>query len=333
MARIRATAGKRITLHAFTIGHDSKIVDQPANYPKLDLYRMNGDDTVELILSVDGMNEDVDGEYFYNWTPPLGAAQYKVKYTSQKDGEDYFGYDEIDINEELDTIYELLGTGVDRFDLTVQDTPLVLSAQFFKNKIALNPDSVVRVEIYDDIDEAKKDYGVGVPLETITSITPHGSITGRFGYQLANAITLAKLYYDKVYLIPEAGGDETAFILPFYVRKVSVGITPKEKETCKVRFDIVNMLGENYAEKESLVYINREWAWYGNAQVRRDKDFVLDLDGDGVAEVDLIETDTMTADTGEDVYYILKIGRYEKKFKIPKGTLEAEFIDLPEYTS
>ena len=331
MGRIIAFCEQRTPLHAFCVGRTGALLEQPAGYPKLQIKKVKEDDTTEVILTVNGMTKDINGEHFYNWVPPNSPGHFKVRYEI-KDGDNvYYGYDEIDVRYVFNPLYELHGAG-DRFDIAV-DSGIVLQAQFLKDKIATDPHSVTRVEIYNDLTEAEKEYGVGTPIETIESgdITPHGTIIGRFGYSPSNQ-SQAMLYYDKVYLIPEEGADEISFILPFYVRKTSVGIEDAVREKCTLRFDVTTIFETGYKEAKVEIFMSREWAWYGTTQVRRDRDTHLDVDDDGIVETDVYETDTMTADTKEDVYYTLKAGRYQRKFTVPKGTGAANIMDLPEYT-
>ncbi len=92
-----------------------------------------------------------------------------------------------------------------------------------------------------------------------------------------------------------------------------------------------------------VVRMNVKRAWYGKdfieseEEIFRANDQGQVLGQDGQVGMLLIETETLTNDTfpsGEDVvYYTFNIlDKYYFKKTIPKGTLQVNFKDLPDYS-
>ena len=210
----------------------------------------------------------------------------------------------------------------------IENEPTVLQAEFRHNGALYDPYSIDKVEIYPSAEDAENNTNM---IEEIES----GDITkvslGLWEYTASEIINLGT-YFDKVYYVPLEGYSQLYEILPFYIRKESFGVVgPGDIELCKVVFHLRDIFANASEEDELVIKMNREWAWYGKQQIRRIEHDDLEQDDDGKYEIYLVETSTMKADTGADVYYILKAGRFEYKFTVPKGTLEAYLKDLPQY--
>jgi hypothetical protein len=93
---------------------------------------------------------------------------------------------------------------------------------------------------------------------------------------------------------------------------------------------------KNQANCKAPIYVemNEKYAFYGTDMIKKERE-IFKTDKDGVLATDLIETETMTADTGKDIYYTLTIPdiKYTRNFTIPKGTISSNFLDLPVYGS
>ena len=71
---------------------------------------------------------------------------------------------------------------------------------------------------------------------------------------------------------------------------------------------------------------------YTNSLIEREvEEFTADVDG--VVEMLLVETTTMSEDSDETIYYELTAlnGIYRRLFTVPKGTIDANFFDLPTH--
>jgi hypothetical protein len=268
------------------------------------------------------------GEYSIVWeipgTPYSGSEAINI-------------YDNIyDVIEDEVIIYDGFGSGEDRFDSVTSD-PIVLQFQFIKDRRYVEAYSVNKVEVYDDYDKALSGLSSDV-IQTIASGSITHSSTGLYAY-VVSALISPKVYFDKIFFTPEEGGEEVSFIGPFYVGSEELdGIAPGSKEVCKIILNIVDITGGAWQCKSVNVNLCQAYAKYGKALVVRNS-YTFYVQDDGLVKTEdgedfeLIETTTMTADTGEDVYYHLTTldGEFSYTFTIPKGTLQANLLDLPVY--
>ena len=120
---------------------------------------------------------------------------------------------------------------------------------------------------------------------------------------------------------------------------INAGIIPEvlqqgysEKETVEVYLNFFNITGLTHCNIPLYVTMNEDYAFYEGDIIRRERERFF-VDKDGLFKVNLYETDTMTAETGKDIYYtfILPSNRLVKHFTIPKGTVSANLLDLPTY--
>jgi len=221
---------------------------------------------------------------------------------------------------------------------------------FFKNGLRYNAYRVVKVEIYDRIEKA--DEGLN-PIETIeeNDITQVVTETGRYSYT-ASPIASAGTYFDKIFILPEDNGSltELTYISPFYIRKESYGgSAPGDKETAIVYLNVFDVLNNPVNRDYVEVQMNVDGAWYGSDFIKGKKEkFKVNAQGNVVRKVGrdyvegmiLLETDTLTEytfpTTGDErkVYYKINIcGQVNEKFEIQKGTLQANYNELPKIES
>jgi len=332
MDNVLAYYAETVTLHAVIQDKNEALVDQTGGYPKITIQRMDAGGPVVVVNAVT-MTEDIDGEYYYRWTAPSMGAEYKVKYEGLIDGQSVYGWDTVTVRIPTNEVYTVEGIG-DRFDIVEGAIP-TLQAQVYQNGVAFDVYQVARVEIYNDRTEADKDYGVGVPLETIATGNISQVATGRYEYALTQVLSTANLYYDKVYIIPKSGDSEQSFVLPFYVRKTSVGSSPPgDMETCEIKFNLFEL--DKEAKEGDLVEVrmNEDSAYYDNNLV----DGMVQsfyADSDGIVTMNLIETTTLTQDTGKQIYYNVRAlsCNWERNILVPKSTFSADLFDLPVYTA
>jgi len=218
-------------------------------------------------------------------------------------------------------------------DLTFQHMKLNDSGVF----INYSANSVSKVEIYPT--EADADAGTNI-IETITSGNITEISTGLYSYTIA-ALSSTGKYFDKIYLIPDAGVSEKTFTNPFHIviNKYN-GYAPGIKEKCRVYLNLSDIIDNPLEGDKVSVSMNVKEAWYGNEFVKGEEEtFRADSEGnilglDGQIGMLLIETDTLTADTfpdGDDtVYYNFNIAdRLYEKRTVTQGLLQAQYKDLP----
>jgi hypothetical protein len=221
-----------------------------------------------------------------------------------------------------------------RYDAPI-NTPIILQAKIYVNNVPTNVYQIVRAEIYDDFNKAKAPYGTYVPKQKIpaTQISHPSSIIGLYQY-VASAIGTANTYYDKLYFVLDQGGETKNGIMPFYVRKTSAGaLPPSSKEKAHIVLNMFDVIDTADCSKPVYVEMNVNYAFYNGDIIRKERE-MFKSNNAGIVSMDLIETTTMTEDTGTDVYYTLEIPSidYKRSFTVPKGTISANFFDLPEYT-
>jgi hypothetical protein len=217
-----------------------------------------------------------------------------------------------------------------RYD-ALEYSAIGLKARVYKNNSAYDIYSAIRVEIYDDYTKAINGTN---KLKTITAITKVPSQNGLYSYTLASSMK-AGLYFDKFIYKPESSAAIETEVLPFYLRKTSQGASPPgAKETCKIVLNIYDIL--NTAECTFPIYVemNEPYALYNSDIIRRERE-LFKTDKSGIATMYLLETDTLTASTGKDIYYTLTIPElsYRRNFTVPRGTFTANFFDLPVYSN
>ena len=96
--------GEKVILQAFVQNLAGDLIDQPTDWPKIQILKVETGSVTE-VLAQTAMNEDVDGEYYYEWTAPdtaSAAGFYKVRYEAKIDGITYYGYDVVRIKSRED---------------------------------------------------------------------------------------------------------------------------------------------------------------------------------------------------------------------------------------
>jgi hypothetical protein len=199
--------------------------------------------------------------------------------------------------------------------------------------------AVTKVEIYDSYEAAVSSDPTGL-VETISAT---GAISrtavGTYAYT-ASPIYIVGTYFDKVYITPDANAPEVTFISSFFLRIENYTAEfPGEHEKCKIYLNVFDIMDGVTEGDRVVVRMNVKSAWYGDDLIyNKEEIFRIDAEGrvcneDGSIGMDLIETDTLTADTGESVYYNFNIhDRLHISKSVTKGLLQANFKDLPTVT-
>jgi hypothetical protein len=255
-------------------------------------------------------------------------------------GTPYKGSEEINVQENIydhvdSTVNSLTilysGNGVASGDRLEQYTGYSVLLQFalYRNSALYNPYSVVKVEIFNDYAKAVAG-NPGDVLETITSIT--NLSTGIYTYTAA-ALSNANVYFDKITVIEEVGNTPKSFIAPFYIRSIFSNAPVGDRETAAITLNIYDIL--NTAQKNEMVQVElmEEYSTYSRALIDREVQ-TFRADAAGLVTMNLIETTTMSSEMGKTIYYKLSTlkNRYIRSFTVPKGTITANFFDLPTYT-
>ena len=241
---------------------------------------------------------------------------------------------------------------------TRQDGLISTSTDLYTNTVkngkAFDVHRVTKVEIYDTQEKAEKSEN---PIQVIpeNEVTKVITETGRYLYTV-NPVGVAGTYFDKPYVIFEndACQLEQSFIFPFYVRKESYGgSAPGDKESAIIYLNIYDILDRSAYRDNVIVEMNVNGAWCGSDFIKKKSEkFRVNKDGNVVRSevvngkktyiegMKLLETDTLTDDTfsqtGDDrkVYYNINIcGVVSECFEVPKGTLNANYKDLPKIKS
>lgn len=211
----------------------------------------------------------------------------------------------------------------------IVDESTILTIQFLKNGLNYVPYSIIGVSIHDDYVEAQSgiDSKQDIPPSSISHL-------GSGLYQITvSEISTSGTYLDRWAYKPTVSSAEYLAIHYFYIRKESYGSTaPGEIETCRVTLNVFDIVANASCKDKVYVEMNEPIAWYGKNLIEREREMFSVAD-DGVVVMNLIETSTLTVDTGTDIYYTVDVadGKYTKKFTIPKGTLDANLVDLPTY--
>jgi hypothetical protein len=323
--------GNRVVLQAIVLNQEGSCVNQVAPYPKLYITRIDTSTTIN-ILNVSSLSEDINGEYYYNWVAPSTLGFYKVRYEAIIDDGLVRGYDTVEIQDPLEVFYTVAGEGTGRFN-ALEGSTVILEAQVLKNNVGLfEPYSVIKVEVYDAYEKAVAVEGTESYIHLVTSLTNNPSIDGRFSYTVPGTSPVGS-YFDKLFFKPTVGSPIQSGIMTYYVRKTSAGApTPGDKETTTVVMNLFDITGSPDCNVPAYVEMNENYAFYGDDIIQRERERYFP-DKNGIITMTLLETDTMTNDTGTDIFYTFSIPsiKYKKHFTIPKGTISAGLVNLPEY--
>ena len=221
--------------------------------------------------------------------------------------------------------------------ITTQNIDLYYN--FTKNGALFNASDFQKVEIYDTLADAQAGTNI---IETITDIT--NPSTGHYLYT-ATATGSAGTFFDRVYIIPQAGeavwdptGEE--HISPFYVREETFGgAAPGSNEKIRIYLNIFDSISVAQKGDKVKVKMNVKHAWYGNNLIKQEiEQFIADVNGQVV--MDLIENQTLTSDTfpvdtGTDrtiktvVFYEITVGsKLTFRKYVDKGSVSVNFADL-----
>jgi hypothetical protein len=213
---------------------------------------------------------------------------------------------------------------------TVIGQSSLLSFQFLKNNLGYKAHSVIKVNVHDTYSEAQNDTDI---KQTIAGNKVSHVTTGLYNYKVKEQLA-ANTYFDKIFIKPES--DTTTlltFINPFYVRKESYGGTaPGDVEKAKIYVNLFDAVGNAKAGSKAYVEMNEDYAYYGKTLIQNEREMFC-VSKSGVIEMYLTETETMSLDTGKDIYYTVTIEGTDfcKKFQIAKGLLEEDLLDIPSY--
>ena len=157
---------------------------------------------------------------------------------------------------------------------------------------------------------------------------------------LATNFPTASTYYDKVYVTPTPGANQLSYVMPVFVHKSSFGmVAPGTIEKVNIALNLFGVASEIKEGDPVYITMGNQYAVYGKMLIKRDVETFrvnsegLVVDPDTGLIMSLTETTTMTADTGENIFYEITAmdGKFKKFFTVPKGTVDADFFDLPEY--
>lgn len=221
-------------------------------------------------------------------------------------------------------------------DNATTDQLIDLYFQFLKNGTAFDAYEVQQVKIYDTQADAEADTNA---IQTISAGSITKVDTGKYHY-VVNELSSAGTYFDRIFLIPEANDsvwDNSQAINPFYVRMEQYGgAAPGSHEKVRIYLNLFDIL-DNPQENDCVkVRMNVSYALYGNDFIEQEEE-EFTADSEGQVVMDLIETTTLTEDTftetGDEryVYYTANIiGKYFIKFRVPRGTVQANFFGKDE---
>ena len=197
-----------------------------------------------------------------------------------------------------------------------------------ETNVNLEPFSISKVEIYNTKAKAKAGVTTDI-LDTITTITTNG--TGLLSY-IVPVRTSPNIYFDKLFVTPISGGEEIKIINSFLVLNELFGGTPtKGKEKARIFLNLCDITADPKVGTKVQVILCNNFSIFGNNLIKREpEEFISDTNG--VIEMFLLETTTMSTDTGEAVSYELSAlnGSFTRQFTVPKGTLDENFFDLPK---
>jgi len=202
----------------------------------------------------------------------------------------------------------------------IENESIVLQYQFLKEGNPFDVETFLKVEIYASLEDAENEVNA---IETITSITRLD--VGLYEYTVSPISTFGT-YFDKVFITPELGEPTFTQINSFYVRKgIYGGIAPEGVEKAIIVLSVSDITGSSTKTISVKVKMNQPYAWYNNNYIKQEQQ-IFDSNGEGIVEMDLIETDTL----GTEIHYIVEIdGMLKEKVKVPKGTISANYKDLP----
>lgn len=210
------------------------------------------------------------------------------------------------------------------------DESTILSIQYLKNSLFYNPYSIISVSIHDDYVEAQS----GIDVKQNIDLANYSHLGSGLYQFVASEVGTAGTYFDRHVYKPTASSANYIAIHSFYVRKESYGSTaPGEIETCRITLNVFDIVANASCRDKVYVEMNEQIAWYGKNLIEKERE-MFEIGSDGIVVMNLIETTTLTTDTGTDIYYTINVsnGDYIKKFTVPKGTLDSDLVDLPAYT-
>jgi hypothetical protein len=199
-----------------------------------------------------------------------------------------------------------------------------LQFQFLKDGLNFEPFKALRVEIYPTYNDALNGTNI---IETIAEANISTNGDGLLTY-VASDVGEGNdgAYFDKVFIEPTNGAQEWSHINNYTVRKAPWGgVGPESIETARIYLNLFDITSDP-SKTNIKVKLNKSVIYYNNELIRAEQQ-TYEPDEDGIVYMELIETTTL----GDDVYYIFDIGDglLKEKKKIPKGTLDANYKDLP----
>jgi hypothetical protein len=216
-------------------------------------------------------------------------------------------------------------------DNAITNESILLYFWFYKNGVLYDAASIIDVGIYNEYRDAvssvrRQHLIAGVDVTHVE--------TGKYKYIIPGETSVGT-YFDKITLKPEPSSTTTlSYINPYYVRHENYGgVAPGDMEKTRIILNVFDVVGNAKAGDKVFALMNKKYAWYGKTLVEQEREEFC-VDENGMATVWLLETDTLTQDTGSTIYYKVTAGynEYVKYFTIPKGTLDANLVDLPDYT-
>ncbi len=92
MSVIQEKTDKAIMLQAIVRNQNGANVDQPANFPKVNIFKVEDSGVTEVLVPT-VMTEHLPGEYYYEWEGSSVEATYKARYEVKVDEISFFGQD------------------------------------------------------------------------------------------------------------------------------------------------------------------------------------------------------------------------------------------------
>jgi len=190
-----------------------------------------------------------------------------------------------------------------------------------------DPYEFTKVEIYASKDDADNDAN---SLYTITTASIVKVTTGNYKVTVPSSLGLQfGTYFDKAYVVPTLGASTITSVHVFYIGRETIEIPPSDHQRARIYGNIYDIVDDPQSNEQICINMNVEYAFYGNEIIKREQ-IKFKTDVNGYFEFDLLETDTLTQDTGKDVWYEVNIaGRYTDNVKVPKFSGLIHFRQLP----
>jgi hypothetical protein len=230
-------------------------------------------------------------------------------------------------------------------DNSIINDTTVLYYQFLKSGLPFSAYEVEKVEIYDNYTDA---YNATGAIQTVLPADIIEPSTGKYRYVM-NASATTGTFFDRIFLIPESGQStwnpsNSAHINAIYIRTDDAsGFLPGPHERVRVFLNIFDITDNPLRGNSVQLRMNAKFAWYGNDFIKQETETLYVnsegqvLGSDGQVGMNLIETDTLTADTnirtGDNIqiYYEINItGKKWEKFFVPAGLGTANWKHLPK---